>query len=255
MKFSGWSAFAGGAVCGAVAGGVVSFLLYRHFGEIRLQVQLKERLDEEVCELKQHYQDRLHDATERAQRDALLAFAAAPSADDDGGRGEIVSDVPPTVLSAGGDDGVGAVIRRMVDYGAISSGLKPKAKSLAAPPLDGSSGDVDVVPAVPYVITLEQFCEDKEKYQKLCFTYYMDDHTLADEGDQPVEDPVSTVGPALESKFGLSSPTDPNVVYVRNDRLEIDFEITRHMGSYATIVAGLEYGGLASERSEEQETN
>ena len=94
---------------------------------------------------------------------------------------------------------------------------------------DANNGDSAI-----YVITTEQFSEERPEYDKLTISYYEDDDTLADENEDPIADPVSLIGDALEN-FGEGSD-DPQVVYVRNERISIDYEVIRLSKSYASTV-------------------
>lgn len=88
----------------------------------------------------------------------------------------------------------------------------------------------------PYVITFEQFNEEYDRYDKVTMTYYAGDDTLADEYEGIVDDVNNLVGDAL-TRFGEGS-SDPDIVYVRNDSLEIDYEVIKSEGSYSDIVLG-----------------
>lgn len=89
----------------------------------------------------------------------------------------------------------------------------------------------------PYVISHEEFLEAESGYEQTTVTYYEDDETLADERDKVIEDVERTVGEDNLQKFGHGS-NDSNVVYVRNDRIELDFEVIRSYKSFAEEVLG-----------------
>src|SRR5690606_39088902 len=75
-------------------------------------------------------------------------------------------------------------------------------------------------------------------YTKQTLTWWDGDHTLMDESEEIVDDVEKLIGTENIGKFGESDPADPNVVYIRNDNLEIDFEVLREMGKYSVNVAG-----------------
>ena len=83
----------------------------------------------------------------------------------------------------------------------------------------------------PYVIPPEEFGE-KEGYAQLSFMYYADG-TLADDGDQIVDNIEELVGEDSLSHFG---EYEDDSVYVRNDVRKIDFEILRSLRTYAEII-------------------
>lgn len=89
----------------------------------------------------------------------------------------------------------------------------------------------------PYVISAEQFSEENAHFDKISLTYYEDDCTLADEGDEIVTDVDETVGRENLDKFGELSD-DPEVVYVRNEKIAVDYEIIRLSKSYSDTVMG-----------------
>lgn len=98
-------------------------------------------------------------------------------------------------------------------------------------------------PSEPYIITVDQFMDDFNKngddYDKITVSYYEGDDTLADEREAIVPDVEGTVGQANLSRFGHASE-DPNVVYVRNERLRVDFEVLREEDAYSHQVLGLD---------------
>jgi hypothetical protein len=89
----------------------------------------------------------------------------------------------------------------------------------------------------PHIISLEEFAEEKVYYDKITLSFYEDDEVLTDEGEEIIDDPVALVGEDALQSFGVMSE-DPEVVYVRNDNLQIDYEIIRLSKSYQETVMG-----------------
>lgn len=89
----------------------------------------------------------------------------------------------------------------------------------------------------PYVITKEEFLQGDQDFEQATLTYYEGDDVLTDDRDMPIEDTDGTVGNPNLFRFGLWSD-DKNVVYVRNEDKELDFEIVRSTGKYSEEVAG-----------------
>lgn len=96
----------------------------------------------------------------------------------------------------------------------------------------------EATPDKPYVISREEFDEDTTNDQD-SYTYYEGDDVLVDSRDQVVEHVDRYVGDDNLTRFGHGSD-DINIVFVRNDDLEQDFEIIRHPGHHAVEVLGLE---------------
>jgi hypothetical protein len=80
----------------------------------------------------------------------------------------------------------------------------------------------------PFVISRFVYAYDEEgtSYEKITLTYFPDDRVLLDDEEDPIEDVGNTVGWRNLSQFGNESE-DPNVVFVRNRRLETDFEVIK----------------------------
>lgn len=99
----------------------------------------------------------------------------------------------------------------------------------------------------PYVISYDEWAEAGPNYIQSSLTHYLGDDVLADDKDMPIEDVDGTVGQANLEKFGHGS-NDNNVVYIRNDQLEIDFEVGRSKGEFAQEVMGLRHSEDFSRR-------
>ena len=93
--------------------------------------------------------------------------------------------------------------------------------------------------SVPYVISREEFEDETSEFDRATLSYFEEDETLADERDEPIPNKLDTLGPDALDRFGDSSD-DPNVVYVRNHKLGLDFEVCRNPGAYSTVILGLD---------------
>lgn len=91
----------------------------------------------------------------------------------------------------------------------------------------------------PYIITQEEFFLNEKEYEQTQCTFYAGDDTLVDEQEQVIPDSDSAVGDDHLMRFGYGSG-DKNIVYVRNDILEMEFEIAQSYGSYAKEVLGFD---------------
>lgn len=86
-------------------------------------------------------------------------------------------------------------------------------------------------PFTPYIISPEEFGEN-DNYETSSLTFYSDG-ILADEDDEMVDDVDSLVGFESLNHFG---EYEDDSVFVRNDRLETDFEILLNTMSYSDIL-------------------
>jgi hypothetical protein len=89
----------------------------------------------------------------------------------------------------------------------------------------------------PYVITIDQFADENDHYDKSTIYYYEDDDVLADENEEVIIDVFKVIGDDALGSFGEGS-RDPEIVYVRNDKLQIDYEVIRLSKSYRQTVLG-----------------
>lgn len=78
------------------------------------------------------------------------------------------------------------------------------------------------------VIPPDEFGEDEE-YDCISFTYYANG-VLTDDGDDPIDDVESVVGPEALDSFG---EWEDDAVYVRNDDRKCYYEILRDNSDYS----------------------
>jgi hypothetical protein len=95
---------------------------------------------------------------------------------------------------------------------------------------------------IPFVLHKDEFDAEEDATQ-VTVTYFEGDDVLVDEKDEVITKKDEVVGMDNLSQFGHGSG-DPNVVYVRNAHLGVDYEILRHKGHYAKEVLGLEEESL-----------
>lgn len=81
----------------------------------------------------------------------------------------------------------------------------------------------------PYVISPDEFGETD--YKIISLNYYAD-NVLTDEFDNIIDDVEGTVGEASLDTFG---EYEDDTVFVRNDQLEIDYEICADLRAYSEI--------------------
>lgn len=95
-------------------------------------------------------------------------------------------------------------------------------------------------PAFPYLISTEEFLLNEPENEQVTLTYYAGDDVLADEREQPIRETDTSVGDDNLTMFGTpgSLSDDPNVIHVRNERSEVDFEIVKSEGKFSEEVLG-----------------
>jgi len=100
-------------------------------------------------------------------------------------------------------------------------------------------------PDIPYVIHYDE--KDEMEYQVVTVTYYDGDNVMCDEHDSVIdlEERNRLIGEANLNRFGHGS-NSPDIVYVRNDTLELVYEVVRSPNSYAETVHGFSHDDYSS---------
>ena len=83
----------------------------------------------------------------------------------------------------------------------------------------------------PYVIPADEF-GFFEDYEEITLTYYSDD-ILADDQDRIIEDKETIIGRDALSRL---TNTDDETVYVRNEKLKVDYEICYDYKRFAEVM-------------------
>lgn len=93
-------------------------------------------------------------------------------------------------------------------------------------------------PETPYVIHEDEWSESE--LEKVQLTYYSGDNTLADEKDEPIPIIDEVVGIENLERFGHGTQ-DARIVFVRNEKMGVEFEIALHDGKFAEEVLGFQH--------------
>lgn len=91
-------------------------------------------------------------------------------------------------------------------------------------------------PDAPYVVHRDEYFSDTNGLECISLTYYEGDNILVTDDNRPIDNYLDVVG---ELKFGHGS-NDPNVVYIRNEKRNGQYEVLRHPGHFAVEVMGYE---------------
>ena len=85
----------------------------------------------------------------------------------------------------------------------------------------------------PYILEMSEF-DTAYKNDKVSFTWWEGSQTLTDEDEEIIPDIDGVVGMRSLEAFGteLADPGDPDVVYIRNDRLGLDINLVRDPRNY-----------------------
>lgn len=89
-------------------------------------------------------------------------------------------------------------------------------------------------PHKPYIIHADEFVAGEKEFRQVSLTYYESDNTMIDPFDTIVYDYHKLTG---DLEFGHGSGEE-DVVYIRNEAEEIEYEVLRHKGMYSIEVLG-----------------
>lgn len=96
--------------------------------------------------------------------------------------------------------------------------------------------DTKPVAADPYLISVDQFADENDDYRKASCTYYTEDKVICETSHNEKIDP-RYVG---QDNLDMLENSDIDILYVRNEYLQIDYEIDKYDGSYSYEVLGEE---------------
>lgn len=89
----------------------------------------------------------------------------------------------------------------------------------------------------PHLISREEYLGNESEYTQITLTYFEEDDVLVDSDDSMIGEIEDVIGIGQLSRFGMLSG-DNNIMYVRNARQEVEFEVVRNKGNYAKDVLG-----------------
>lgn len=213
----------GAFTLGALVGGGVIYITQRHKRVIEGQARQKDLdyygniIGEQIEQIRQleyhvnhiHTIDPYDDDSET--RVEIAEHVEEPEEDDDE-----VPDEPEEVTRAN--------LQSLIDQYTASDSTEESYKIVQV------AGELDKAP--PFVISREDFAynEEYDDYEKITLTYYQNDRIVLDSEEDVLNDVATVVGWRNLSQFGGDSE-DPDVVFVRNHRLQTDFEIVREEDS------------------------
>jgi hypothetical protein len=236
-----------GVAIGSAVGSLIAFnVAYR-----RAEAKYSQIAAEEISEMREHYNEKvvaLDLSQTKGDLEELVRERGYSTSEPETGMPPMAISPPKAVVDAAQEaaeeEEVSAEAETTVASAAQSEELE--VRNLFhdnAPPEDTWDWHEERrkrSPLNPYVIHIEER-DDNAAYDSVTWTYYEEDDVLCRENDEvvSVEERDKVVGEANLEKFGHGSG-DAAIVYVRNDQIEVDFEIVRSPNSYAEEVHGFD---------------
>lgn len=223
---------------GLVGGGVLGYGIANK----RLQAKYEQIAEDEIDEMREHFRRRLvakeekpdlgKEAAKIVEREGYDGPAHPVLQEDEDGA------VPPEEEEAQDAASAGFPVPSEEEVAETVENVFDKDE-----PQDGGwDYEAEIArrrPEFPYVIH-EDERHEKEGYTHTELTYYAGDDVLTDSDDKPIEEIDKVVGAANLEKFGHGSG-DKDVVFIRNDALELEVEVQRDEGSYSEVVHGIKH--------------
>jgi hypothetical protein len=94
----------------------------------------------------------------------------------------------------------------------------------------------------PHIISTDEYMHGDTDYSQTTLVWFQGDGVLVDADEKPIPDAEvdAIVGEDNMLRFGHGSG-DPNIVYIRNDRREAEYEVVLDKKSYSADVLGLQH--------------
>lgn len=215
-------------VCvGVAAGAGVTYFVTKK----RLSKQYEARLTAEIIAAREHYGKLYKTDKEHSSPEVVverLHPEAAESLKEYQGEGS--APVPPV-------ETLSKKQRRRKERESREVQVVPETSPIAVPDFDYAAAVASRTPEKPYIITREEYYQNSDDDDQISLTYFEQDDTAVDERDAPLPDHEDTLGDEFMVLFGHGSG-DPNIVYIRNEKINCVFEIVRNTGSYGKEVLG-----------------
>lgn len=88
-----------------------------------------------------------------------------------------------------------------------------------------------------FIISRELFYSQEDDFDKESLQYYDEDNVLVNFAGDVIREPMEVVGDEWYDLFIKDGPT--RSIWVRNERLKVDYEIDLNEGSYVELVLGI----------------
>lgn len=218
---------------GMAIGGLTGAAIAYKITYLRAETKYSKIADDEIAEMRQHYLEKARAAEARVAKAPVEEIVRdrgynAPESKD---VSPPMAVPPPSVVAEEDDE----------DEEPRSRNIFQEAESVDHQ-WDWHAERTRRSPDIPYVIHIDE--REELDYQSETLTYYEGDDVLCNERDEIVDPDTRNmvVGEANLDRFGHGSD-DPVIVYVRNDRLELVYEIIKSPHKYAEEVHGFHHSG------------
>lgn len=226
----------GAFLVGAGVGGGFAYI----FTKRRLETKYSQLADAEIAEMREHYQAKARamesEAAKRPVEDIVKERGYSSPAAEPVSPPMAVQPPAPLVEEEKQSETPEPEVRNIFK--------ERDAQEAEVPPVEHEWNYHEELrrrsPDEPYVIHYDE--RDEMDYQVVTLTYYDGDDVMCDERDTVIDEEERNrlVGESNLNRFGHGS-NDPSVVYVRNDKLELVYEVVKSPNNYAEEVHGFSH--------------
>lgn len=256
-----------GVAIGTAAGGITAFYIaYR-----KAELKYRKISDEEISGMREHYLEKTRALESEAQKRPLKEIIAergyAVSETSDGPPMAVqppstgIVDDDDSAMAADDVEGPNGIRKQPPDPPPVQRNIfrdrQAAAEEVVLPEWNYHEERKRRSPDQPYVIHYDE--RHEMDYQHVTLTYYTVDDVLCNDRDEPVdpEDRDRLIGDGNLDRFGHGSK-DPAIVYIRNDELELMYEVVKSPNSYSEEVHGFSHeaydrGNLERMRTRERD--
>lgn len=258
----GYALAVGALLIGAGISGGLTWLLAKK----RFELKYRQLADDEIDEMRAHYLAKAKAATGVANKGAVEAIITtrgySPPSED---QPPMAVQPPASVVEAeeSTDDSAMAVNAVEGTHGIKPPPPEPEVRNVfrdrrpTEDEWDWHAERSKRSPDRPYVVHVDEKLE--LEYEEMTLTYYSVDDVVCNERDEilDTEDRELKLGEANLNRFGHGSG-DPSIVYIRNDTLELVFEVVLSPNSFSEEVHGFTHdsgyhGNLERMRARERD--
>lgn len=216
------------ATCFVLGGGCAGYAI----ALMRLEKKYEALAELEIAQAKEFY-SALNKTDYPTPADAVEALVSEEEQ-------VVIIKAAEAMLAYRGEDGFVAPAETVVEEEGVQHVVTNVFEDNATAEVDWEEMVLNRDPGTPYIISQEEFMENEQGYPQVVLTYFEGDDTLIDQKDDLVEDVYKVIGNEALSSFGVAS-NDNDLLYMRNEEMEIDFEIHRSRGEYAKEVLGFSH--------------
>jgi hypothetical protein len=210
-------------IAGAGIGVAIGFTVGFRIAEKRLQTKYSKLAEDEISEMREHYQKKAVAAQEKPPIEVVIEERHERYTPEEQAAIDEVNAQFPAKEAAAEE----AVVEAPTQVNVFNT----------------SEWDYSVEvkqrrPDVPYIIHYDEFKTNESGHEQLAYIYYEQDDVLVDTTSQTqIEDMDEVIGLGNLGRWGHGSPNDENVVHIRNEHLQLEFEVCRDPGSYEATIS------------------